>query len=198
MLTKYAAYLTNRLNNHISISDNEKDVYIYGFELLLSNLSTMLIISVISILFGNIFYTLSFAWFFFIPRLFCGGLHANTHLKCTLMSNAIFISIVIISKFIVYSTSNFFIIMFLVLSLIVISIFSPVINKNHPISDKTYKKNKIISLSLSLINFAIIIFALYITANNEIVACSALSFIWVTILIFIEKLKQRRTQNGIN
>ena len=81
--------------------------------------------------------------------------------------------------------------------MIVTSVFSPVINKNHPISDKTYKRNRVISLSLSLINFAIIIFALYIT-NNEIVICSALSFIWVTILIFIEKLKQRRTQNGIN
>ena len=189
--------MTNRLNNNIDKLENEKEIYIYGFELLLSNSFTMLIILVISILFGNIFYILSFVWFFFIPRLFCGGLHANTHLICTLMSNAIFISVVIISIFLIYFNLEVFIVLLLVPSMIVTSVFSPVINKNHPISDKTYKRNRVISLSLSLINFAIIIFALYIT-NNEIVICSALSFIWVTILIFIEKLKQRRTQNGIN
>lgn len=197
MLTKCATFLTNKLNNNINFSDEEKDICIYGFELLLSNLSTMFIMLIISIIFGNILYVLSFICVFFVPRLFCGGLHANTHLKCTLMSNAIFISVVIISKFLIYFNLEVFIVLLLVPSMIVTSVFSPVINKNHPISDKTYKRNRVISLSLSLINFAIIIFALYIT-NNEIVICSALSFIWVTILIFIEKLKQRRTQNGIN
>lgn len=198
MLSKCAIYMTNKLKNYINISDNEKDVYIYGFELLLSNLSTMLIILSISILLGNILYTLSFVWFFFVPRLFCGGLHANTHLKCALMSNVIFVSTVIISKFSINLDLRFFIIVLLVPSLIITSVLSPIVNKNHPISNKTHKRNKIISISLSLINFTIIILTLYIITSNEIAVCSMLSFIWVAILMLIENLKQRRNQNGVN
>ena len=54
MLTKCATFLTNKLNNNINFSDEEKDICIYGFELLLSNLSTMFIMLIISIIFGNI------------------------------------------------------------------------------------------------------------------------------------------------
>ena len=53
MLTKCATFLTNKLNNNINFSDEEKDICIYGFELLLSNLSTMFIMLIISIIFGN-------------------------------------------------------------------------------------------------------------------------------------------------
>lgn len=198
MLTKYAAYLTNRLNNHINISDNEKEIYIYGFELLLSNSFTMLIILVISILFGNIFYILSFVWFFFIPRLFCGGLHANSHLKCSIMTNTIFISTIILSKLFVYMNLESAIVILSTLSLIPIIALCPVVNANHPISKKTYKKNKKISIAISIINISVIIISFSVANFTEIVIFSGVSFIWVSILILIESLKQRRENNGNN
>ena len=192
MLTKCATFLTNKLNNNINFSDEEKDICIYGFELLLSNLSTMFIMLIISIIFGNILYVLSFICVFFVPRLFCGGLHANSHLKCSIMTNTIFISTIILSKLFVYMNLESAIVILSTLSLIPIIALCPVVNANHPISKKTYKKNKKISIAISIIiSFSVANF-------TEIVIFSGVSFIWVSILILIESLKQRRENNGNN
>ena len=197
MLTKCATFLTNKLNNNINFSDEEKDICIYGFELLLSNLSTMFIMLIISIIFGNILYVLSFICVFFVPRLFCGGLHANSHLKCSIMTNTIFISI-ILSKLFVYMNLESAIVILSTLSLIPIIALCPVVNVNHPISKKTYKKNKKISIAISIINISVIIISFSVANFTEIVIFSGVSFIWVSILILIESLKQRRENNGNN
>lgn len=198
MLTKCATFLTNKLNSNLNFSDDEKDIYIYGFELLLSNLSTMLIMLIISVLFCNIFYILSFICIFFVPRLFCGGLHANSHLKCTLMTNAIFISTIILSKLFVYMNLEFVIVILSALSLIVIITLCPIVNANHPVSKKTYKKNKKFSIVISIINILAIIVLFCLTNCTEITTFSGISFIWVSILVLIESLKQRRGNNGNN
>lgn len=198
MLTKCATLLTNRLNNNMGFSDKEKEIYIYGFELLLSNLSTMFIMLIISLLFGNILYPLSFLLIFFVPRLFCGGLHANTHFKCSLMTNAIFISTIIISKLLVYVNFGTPTVILSVLSLIVIIKLCPVVNVNHPVSEKIYKRNKKFSLIISIIIASTILSLFCLTNLTEIVTFSSVSFIWVSILILIETLKQRREHNGNN
>ncbi len=198
MLTKCATFLTNKLNKNINFSDNEKDIYIYGFELLLSNLSTMFIMLIISIIFDDILYILSFIYIFFVPRLFCGGLHANSHLKCAIMTNAIFISTIIFSKLFVYMNLEFAIVILSTLSLIPIITLCPVVNANHPMSKKTYKKNRKISIVISIINISVIISLFCVTNFAEIVTFSGVSFIWVSILILIESLKQRRENNGNN
>jgi accessory gene regulator B len=198
MLTKCATFLTNKLNSNLNFSDDEKDIYIYGFELLLSNLLTMFIMLIISILFGNIFYILSFICIFFVPRLFCGGLHANSHLKCTLMTNAIFISTIILSKLFVYMNLEFAIIILSALSLIVIVTLCPIVNTNHPVSEKRYKKNKRFSIVISIINILAIVVLFCSTNCAEITTFSGVLFIWVSILVLIESLKQRRENNGNN
>jgi len=198
MLTKCAVFLTNKLNKNINFSDEEKDIYIYGFELLLSNLSTMFAMLIISIIFGNMLYIISFICIFFVPRLFCGGLHANSHLKCAIATNAIFISTIILSKLSVYIDLDFEIVVLSSLSLFPIIILCPAVNANHPISKKAYKRNKIISIVISIINISVIITLFLITKFTEIVSFSGISFIWVSILMLIESLKQRRKSNGNN
>ena len=97
MFAKYASLLTEKLNKQMNFSDEEKEIYEYGFELLLSIVVTMAIVISISLIAGNVFYSISFFLFFFVPRLFIGGLHASSHLKCTIMTVATFIFTIISS-----------------------------------------------------------------------------------------------------
>lgn len=199
MLNKYAVLLTDSLCKHIKFSESEKEIYTYGFELLLSMISTMLLISIISLLFGKLIYTLVFIMFFFFPRLFCGGLHANTHLKCTLSTISIFIVTAFLSKSMITTNNTKIIITtFILISLFVILFFAPLNNANHPISEKTYRKNRKICIILTLIEVVLMVFLLFLTKYYDIVAFSGLSFSWVSLLIILEKIRERRNGFGNN
>ena len=65
MFAKYASLLTEKLNKQMNFSDEEKEIYEYGFELLLSIVVTMAIVISISLIAGNVFYSISFFLFFF-------------------------------------------------------------------------------------------------------------------------------------
>lgn len=114
------------------------------------------------------------------------------------MTNTIFISTIILSKLFVYMNLESAIVILSTLSLIPIIALCPVVNVNHPISKKTYKKNKKISIAISIINISVIIISFSVANFTEIVIFSGVSFIWVSILILIESLKQRRENNGNN
>ena len=50
MFAKYASLLTEKLNKQMNFSDEEKEIYEYGFELLLSIVVTMAIVVSISLM----------------------------------------------------------------------------------------------------------------------------------------------------
>lgn len=65
MLNKSATCLVGLLEKYYALSDEERPVYIYGFELLLSTLSSMITIISISIIIGEPSYAMFFLLFFF-------------------------------------------------------------------------------------------------------------------------------------
>lgn len=104
MLFKTSNYLTNYfIENHI-VSPQKKEIFIYGFQLILSTLSSMFTILLISAVF-NISYGIIFLLFFMPIRFCAGGFHASTYHKCFVYTNGVFITMLIFSK-IVYMYSK--------------------------------------------------------------------------------------------
>ncbi len=198
MLEKCTFLLTEKLNSQMHFTAEEKEVYVYGFELLLSNLITMAIICIISVILGNIFYAISFFLFFFLLRLFSGGLHASSHFKCISLTISTFIFTVIASKLFEYGKYEHFIVLMSLISFFIISLLSPIVNLNHPISRESYSKNKKISVFLSTVYLIVICFMIFKTPHVNIGIHSALSFISVSIFLIIEIIKERRNKNEKN
>lgn len=97
MLTYYAIKLTNQIYKHCSLSSEKRSIYVYGFELFLS---TML--SVVSVLLFALFFSapetgLIFLFVFMGLRLFSGGYHAKTYGHCFILTNAIFLLVLFCS-----------------------------------------------------------------------------------------------------
>lgn len=90
MLHSCAEYLTHTLYRHCPLSEEKRPVFVYGFELSLSTLSSILSIILLSIIFKNVYSSLLFLYTFFFLRLFSGGYHAPTYSKCFILTNAIF------------------------------------------------------------------------------------------------------------
>ena len=91
MLHSCAEYLTHTLYRHCPLSEEKRPVFVYGFELSLSTLSSILSIILLSIIFKNVYFSLLFLYIFFFLRLFSGGYHAPTYSRCFILTNAIFV-----------------------------------------------------------------------------------------------------------
>ena len=63
----------------------ERDVYVYGCEVLCSILLNIAVVCIVGLLFGELHCSIAFFASFAIVRHFSGGYHANTHLKCNLI-----------------------------------------------------------------------------------------------------------------
>lgn len=65
MLHSCAEYLTHTLYRHCPLSEEKRPVFVYGFELSLSTLSSILSIILLSIIFKNVYSSLLFLYTFF-------------------------------------------------------------------------------------------------------------------------------------
>ena len=77
-----AIWICNKLLEKKIISDTYLEVYVYGFELILSFLISSSIIIAIGIITNQIIPTLTFLITFIFIRQFTGGFHANSYIMC--------------------------------------------------------------------------------------------------------------------
>ena len=97
-------------------------------------------ISVYTVLFNSIEDGAIFLVIYIGLRVFCGGYHAKTHELCFISSNFTFFVAWIFAKVLTILNLQSLATVLVVLSTIVILILAPIRNKNHPLSDKAYKK----------------------------------------------------------
>lgn len=103
------------------ITQDELNIYIYGFNLFYSSIFTGFTIVLISSLYYNIFFGIIFIFFFALPRFFVGGYHASSFGKCFLITNLVFILMLFAVS---YAELKIFIIFLYLFSLFFIFFFS--------------------------------------------------------------------------
>lgn len=90
MLLKLSTYLTHYFIKKNIIKSNLSQIYIYGFQLTISTLCSLLSILLLSS-FSNFIFGITFL-LFFMPLRFCaGGYHSNTYQKCFILTNLCFL-----------------------------------------------------------------------------------------------------------
>ena len=101
-------YLSERVADflfvHGTIKNKEKDIYIYGLELIISSIINLLICLILSILFGCFVNGLIFFISFSSLRRFTGGFHSKSFLRC----NIIFGLIVVMTQLLNLILIDFF------------------------------------------------------------------------------------------
>lgn len=193
--------MLHRLSERIALSvcnDSDKiplDVYIYGFELLVSSVIETISLLLIGLLTGKLIDTIIFIISFSSIRVFSGGYHANSYLKCFIVTVAYYL-LVLFSAYIMLAFPNRTIILIaiitLFLSLILFILTSPVKSKGKSILN--YKKQKILSIISLCINAILPIILLTIYQNNILIIVYP-TIICVDVLIIIESLKKGDEKN---
>lgn len=185
---KIAEYLVKC--GEISNNDYEVEYYRYGIEVALSSLLNLAIIIIIGIISMHIIESLIFLIVFIFVRQVTGGYHADTYFKCNLYLCLSFVLLLISYDFFSNNNNVYLVTAINIVSLLIISIFSPVENKNKPIAKANRKGLKIKS----------IVFSIIISIISIILHCKSIKYgsilplilFLISMLIIVAKLKERR------
>ena len=124
------------------IKEEDKEVYEYSLELLLSSLFNLGAVILIALFTRRVLEAALFVLGFVPLRSFAGGYHASTHFRCFLILLFTFSLFILVTYFI---PNNFIVpltIVFTFSSILLVFFLSPVEDSNKPFSDQEAKKFK--------------------------------------------------------
>ncbi|MGN0476821.1 MAG: accessory gene regulator B family protein [Ruminococcus sp.] len=151
-------------------SDYPLEVYVYGIKLLVSSLIGMCAISAIGLFTGYFPQAIIYIVALSLIKSFAGGYHADTYLKCNVLSVLSFLFALIMHfPLLKMSTSEVLITAVLIfcVTLLTIILFSPVEHPNKKIGQGDKKKYKLISIVMLCAEIAVSICFYIIFHINE-------------------------------
>lgn len=178
--------IVNKLCEQDVIDTCDATAYVYGYELLISSVISVLIVVLVSIICGDFRYSLSFLLGFVLQRIYIGGYHATSHIRCHFAFSGMFLICALLSKLI--TATYIFRIITTALLLTISIFFAPIEAKNKPLKEKKRLKYKTIASILSAIDF--ILALLNVFPNSRIVTCYYLSK-WVLVIFAVGPLYQK-------
>lgn len=162
-MSKYVAEL---LESEGVIKQNDVDVCRYGLEVFLSSFVEILTILVVSALLNNFIETVLFFAGFVPLRVYAGGYHANTKLRCYMVSvlvYGLFSVVLIVLPLYYYTYVN---LISCVFSLIMVWKYAPIIHSRRRINTTEKKRYKKISVGIAVFQAVIIVAMTMCTKNN--------------------------------
>jgi accessory gene regulator B len=153
MIGKISVFLSEGIGSRLNSSDNEKEVYAYSIEVLLSLLINLLILSSVAYIFNKVLELLIFIIFLSGLRVYAGGYHSRTHAECFVVSLSAFV-ITVVCGIYLSQYGEVILVFGVIFSIFMVFRLAPADTENKPLSKNERKKYKIISrvivLALSL------------------------------------------------
>lgn len=149
---KVAVKLCRHLINNQTIEKEYEDVYTYGLELLISFIVSTSVILAIGLAVNRIAETLIYFLVFISLRQFSGGYHADTYLRCKIVTILTYALIIVLSEVTSLSIPHY-ILLFLLAMILLLQ--GPVENPNKPLTSHQHNRNKVISIVIFLLLFSI-------------------------------------------
>lgn len=189
LISAVAKNIANYLLSNNSILFDEFDIYAYGFEILISSCISILTGLLISIAFSKIGEYIIFLIVFVTLRMFCGGFHADTYLKCNVIFVLNILCLMFIFEFIDYIPA-FLCVVINSLCVITVVFLSPTEDINKPISRKQKRKLKLISSVICCFTY-VVSTVLRFKSYNYFVAIST-AMLSVTAAMIIKFIMEER------
>lgn len=114
MLSFISSHIVKKMILNNMIDKNEKELFIYGIELIISNISSIFIVLLFGILFHKLIEAITLLILLWILRYYAGGYHAKTMLRCSCITILTFLLFVIYLN-IFSSSSNLLMWFFIIL-----------------------------------------------------------------------------------
>lgn len=189
MANRVAVKIADFLCINDIIRHEEKDIYIYGFEIFFSNLINFTIVMVLGLLLNQFFHAMLFYVVFVVTRSYSGGYHASTYLKCNLTFASVLLVTLLISRLLLPTISLAYLLVFMAIYVGCILEYAPIENNHKKLLDSDKIKYRKISIVISICWTAVAI-VLYFIAK-EFAATLTLTLVMVAMLMLIEVNKRK-------
>ncbi len=190
MISALSRRIVNSLCNKAVIEETDKELYAYGFFVLLSKLFFFIIAIIFGLIFNAVYESTVFFLMFSLIRSYAGGIHAPKEWLCTLFTSvSLFFGIALIKSMSVYH-AKYFAFAIIAVSVFFTAIFSPLDTPEKPLSKNEKKFFKIKSFIILFFMVFVSLSAFFFSKTRTFYAVTA-SLLLECILIAAGKIKQR-------
>jgi accessory gene regulator B len=196
MVKKLSDRITAYLISKNIIQEVDAEIYQYGIKHIIINMTTLLIVSLLATVLHTWVATIFFFIGFMPIRLIAGGYHANTPIRCNLLSLVIYsFNIIIIYSTYKYVTALLAISVGVFITIIIFA-FAPVDHKNRTLKNEEYqlarRKSRITGL---VITGGSLLFGLMYEPDTILITGTLMGSLTASISLIIGKIKRGGERN---
>ncbi len=171
------------------LKKDDKNICSYGLDILISSVAEVTAILIISLLVNNFRETAVFFAAFIPLRIFAGGYHAKTRMRCFFVSLAVYAVFSVVVRTIPAGKYSLLSIISAPISLAIVLAFAPVVHKNKSASENERKIYRDKSIRICLAESAVIFLAVYIFKSSRFAVSAALGQLAVTLSMLAAVIK---------
>jgi len=186
---RVAVKIADFLYKNNTIRDEDKDIYVYGFEIFISNIINFTIVVVLGYLLHQFYQALLFFIAFVITRSYSGGYHASTYFKCNIVFASVFLLTMLVSSILLPTISLVYLMVFMAIYIGCILEYAPIENSHKKLLKPDKIKYRKISIVISIC-WTISVIVLYFIAK-EYATTLTLTLVMVAMLMLIEVNKRK-------
>lgn len=196
MINNLSVYFTEKLLSNGTIHDEDKELYIYGLFMLLSQLMFFIITCIFGLILKCIPESIIFYIAFQFIRKYAGGYHASTETRCEISTTLSILACIVLIRLSKIYDFQIALVTTAAISAIGIFCLCPLDTPEKPLSDKEFRYFRGISW---LILFVIItaVTVSYIFKFSIITVPCCLSLILESILLALGKIKRVSQKNNV-
>ena len=196
MINNLSVYFTEKLLSNGTINDEDKELYIYGLFMLLSQLMFFIITCIFGLILKCILESIIFYIAFQFIRKYAGGYHASTETRCEIFTTLSILACIVLIR--LSKTYDFQIALVTITVISAISIFClcPLDTPEKPLSDKEFRYFRKISWLILFVIITVITVSYIFKLSIIIVPC-CLSLILESILLALGKIKRVSQKNNV-
>jgi len=192
MITQLSKNLSSFFVVHGVIHEEDRDVYSYSLEILLSTLQSLIAIAILAVISRTVLETTLFLVGFVPLRLIAGGYHAKSHFRCFLILMFVYAVFLVILFFIPDGYVVLGSILSAILSVLLVFFFAPSEDSNKPVSSEERVRFKKKS-RITIVGYATLIGLVVTFTQNSIYTLSvAIGTITVGLSLIANKIKNRK------
>ena len=192
-MKKCSYIITNYLVSKNIISQGDVEIYQYGTEVALLTFIELISILSMSIIVGNFTLTVVFLLAFIPIRLYAGGAHADTSLKCYLCSLMVYCIFSALISIVPRSWMPYLTFVHMLFFLIIIVWFAPIVHQNHYASELEIQNFRRNSLIICLIEIVILLVG-QILLNEQVIVYAFSIGLFVEALSILKLKLERRNE----
>ena len=196
MYIKLAEHTTDYFIAKKLINEFERDIYVYSFEVLISDLVYLMIAFLTALISGTLLETFVFFFGFFCIRRFAGGFHASSYNRCHLLfwfNQVIMIILIRMTDLSKISTLIFFL---YAVSFFSVFTLAPIANKNKPFTESEAKRFGLLSRIMIILTAGVTVGLYMLNVDLLYIYVYILGVFSASAALIAERIKIQKEKEG--